>query len=429
MDNNRKTAMEILTEVETRKAYSNIALNSFIAKNKPDAQGMVREIVYGVLKNKLYIDYILSQFVSTPLSKLKANTLSILRMGIYQMTFMHSVPEYAAVNESVKLAKKFAAGQSGFINGVLRAYARKKTTIELPKKEEDLALYLSVKYSYVPWIVRLWLENFEADFVEDLLRFGNETPKLSIRVNGLKENRDNLIEKLTLEGFEAEKGLLAEEAIHIKGSDLLRSPLFANGEFSVQDESSMLAVSILDPKPGDLVLDVCAAPGGKTLFIAEKMKNQGKVIAWDLYDHKLDLLNKAALRNGITIIETKSWDSTVVDPLYLNQADRVLVDAPCSGLGVIRKKPEIKYGKDSGIIEALSLIQLKILSTASGYVKPGGVLLYSTCTISALENEQIILSFLDENKAFEMVYQKQLFPNVEHTDGFFISKLLKKNDK
>lgn len=429
MDINRKTAMEILTEVETRQAYSNIALNTFISANKPGDQALVREIVYGVLKNKLFIDYVLMQFIRTPLTKLKINTLTILRMGLYQLIFMHSVPEYAAVNESVNLAKKFARGQSGFINGVLRGYIRKKEELKLPNQADDLVRYLSIKYSYSEWIVKLWLSSYEADFVEALLSAGNETPRLSIRANRLKEDPDTLLEKLINEGFEAEKGQLSMDALYVKGSNLLKSPLFLSGGFSIQDESSMLAVDLLDPRPGELVIDVCAAPGGKTLYIAEKMRNQGHVIAWDIYAHKLELLDKAASRNGIAIIETKNHDSTVNDPYFEKWADRVLVDAPCSGLGVIRRKPEIKYVKAMGQIAILAVKQLELLLAASGYVKPGGVLVYSTCTISPEENEQVIAKFLSINTSFELGTQKQFFPHVDHTDGFFMSKLIKRNDK
>lgn len=426
MDINRKTAMEILTEVEVRKAYSNIALNGFISANKPDNQALVREIVYGVLKNKLFIDQILSQLISSRLNKLKGNTLTILRMGIYQLIFMHSIPEYAAVNESVNLAKKFLNGQSGFINGVLRGYIRKKSDFILPNKAENIVGYLSVKYSYSEWIVKLWLSIYDEAFVEELLGAGNETPRLSVRVNRLKENPDALLKTIMDEGFEVESSQIVQGALYVKGSNLLKSPIFLNGGFSVQDESSMLSIDLLDPRPGEFVIDVCAAPGGKALYIAEKMQNQGRVVAWDIYSHKLELLKKAAFRTGATIIETEDKDSTIIDSRYINLADRVLVDAPCSGLGVIRRKPEIKYSEDQGQIEALSHLQLELLQTSSSYVKPGGVLFYSTCTISPSENEQVVEKFLSMNSLFELKVQKQLFPNVDGTDGFYMAKLIKK---
>ncbi len=426
MDINRKTAMETLTEIEVSKAYSNIALNDYISKNRPDDQALVRELVYGVLKNKLFIDHILGQLISSPLNKLKGNALTILRMGIYQMIFMHSVPEYAAVNESVNLAKKFLHGQSGFINGVLRGYIRKKSDFIMPDRAENLAGYLSVKYSYSEWIVKLWLSIYDAGFVEELLSSGNETPRLSVRVNRLKENPDALLKKIKDAGFEAESSRIVQGAIYVKGSNLLNSTIFLNGGFSVQDESSMLAIDLLDPRPGELVIDVCSAPGGKALYSAEKMKNQGRVVAWDLYAHKLELLKKAALRTGATIIETEDKDSSIIDSHYINLADRVLVDAPCSGLGVIRRKPEIKYSEDQGQIKALSHLQLELLQASSSYVKPGGILVYSTCTISPTENEQVIDKFLSTNSLFDLTFQKQLFPNVDGTDGFYMAKLIKK---
>jgi len=426
MDINRKTAMETLTAIENNKAYSHIALNSFIAANNPDNPAQVREMVYGVLKNKLYVDYILSQLIATPPSKLKNNARTILRMGIYQMIFMQSVPDYAAVNESVNLAKKFARGQSGFINGVLRGYIRGRSEMASPDRETSLVRFLSVQYSYSEWIIALWLSCYDADFVEALLAAGNETPRLTLRVNRLKATPESLLLKLAEEGFEAETSPIEPNAIYVKGSNLLKSALFLSGSFSVQDESSMLAVDLLDPKPGELIIDLCAAPGGKTLYIAEKMQNHGRVLAWDFYDHKLALLNQAALRNGLTIIETSQRDSRIVDTHLAGLADRVLVDAPCSGLGVVRRKPEIKYVPDSGQIGQLAEQQLTLLETASTYLKPEGVLIYSTCTISSLENEQVVKKFLSRNTAFDCVEQKQLFPHIHHTDGFFMAKLIKK---
>lgn len=427
MDANRRTAYLTLMDVESKQAYSNIALNHRIASIRPESPALVREMVYGVLKNKIYLDYIIEQFIKNRTSKLKNSDLTVLRLGIYQLKFLESVPDYAAVNESVDLAKRYCHGKEGFINGVLRSFLRAGKEVELPDRSADQVRYLSVKYSYEPWIIDLWLEEYAPDFVEELLAAGNETPHLVIRVNSLKTSREDLKRRIAAKGFHAEDGLLCKEALHVEGSGLLDGKLFKSGMFSVQDESSILAVNMLDPQPHETVMDVCAAPGGKSLAIAEKMRNKGRVISWDIYKRKLAIINKEAERLGISIIGTRTWDATRVDSSMIEKADRVLVDAPCSGLGVVRRKPEIKYKKKSAEIDSLPRKQLAILSASSKYVKPGGTLVYSTCTISPYENQMVIKDFLKRNPNFSKEEELQLLPNVNGTDGFFICKM-KKDD-
>lgn len=428
MDKNRKTAYLTLMDVESRKAYSNLALNHHIASWKPDSPAFVRELVYGVLENKMLLDYIIEQYLKTPISKLKVSDLTLLRMGVYQLKYMNSVPEYAAVNESVDMAKKFCRGREGFINGVLRNFIRSGKSVELPKRTSPSDVnYLSLKYSYEPWIVELWLEQYAPDFVEELLAAGNITPDVVIRVNTMKTTREDLKRRVTQKGFLALDGLLCKEALHVKGTGLLGGRLYQNGMFSVQDESSILAVNMLDPQPHELIMDVCAAPGGKSLAIAEKMRGHGDVIAWDIYKRKLAIIDKEAERLGINNVTTKTWDATRVDSSMIEKADRVLVDAPCSGLGVIRRKPEIKYKKLTTEISELPKKQLAILSASSKYLKPGGVLVYSTCTISAHENQKVIGEFLKMHPNFSKVEALQLLPNVNNTDGFFICKMQKED--
>ncbi len=429
MDNNRKTAYLTLMDIEVKKSYSNIALNHNIIISKPENQGLVREIVYGVLENKYFIDYAISKFIHTSLEKMKISDKTILRMGIYQIGFMNSVPEYAAVNESVILAKKYCRGRAGFINGVLRSYAREKENIELPSKEEDYIGYLSVKYSYERWIIEEWLTQYDGSFVEDLLQAGNKTPDLVLRVNTLKTEKDVLIKRMREHGYSVNEGHLCAQAVHIKGSKILKTKAYERGLFSVQDESSMMAVNILDPQPGDFIIDVCSAPGGKALAMAEKMNNMGKIAAWDVYRRKLNIVDKEAERLGVTIIETNPWDGTNIKNELVMQADRVLVDAPCSGLGVIRRKPEIKYKELTAELQDLPKKQKAILGASSEYVKPGGVLVYSTCTIAANENKEVIQDFLKRNTEFEQQEIIQLLPNVNDTDGFFICKMIRKNKK
>ena len=427
MDVNRKTSYLVLVDVETKKAYSNLAINHHIIVNKPNSQGFVRELVYGVLENKLTLDYYIDLLVKDGIESLRTPELTIMRMGIYQLGYMDSVPEYAAVNESVVLAKKYCKSKAGLINGVLREYLNKKIQLRLPDRGEDEIRYLSIKYSYAPWIIELWLEHYSVNFVEELLKAGNETPPMTVRLNWLRIMKDDLVKKLEDRGFETEDGVMCQNALNVKGSRLLESDMYKLGLFTPQDESSMLVAEKLNPKHGDLVMDVCAAPGGKTTAIAERMNNTGKIIASDIYRRKLDLIDKEAERLGITNIETRSWDATRVDSSMVQKADKVLVDAPCSGLGVVRRKPERKYKEYTAEMELLPKKQLAILSASSKYVKPGGILLYSTCTVNPKENEKVIEAFLKKNLSFKKVERTLLLPSVNGTDGFFIC-VMKKND-
>ncbi len=425
MDINRKTAYLALLDVESKKAYSNLAVNHQVIINKPNAQGFVRELVYGVLENKLTLDYYLDQLVKDGVKSLKASELTVLRMGIYQLGYMASVPEYAAVNESVILAKRYCRSKSGLVNGVLRGYLKKKLQLRLPDRNEDEIRYLSVKYSYAPWIIELWLEHYDVDFVEALLEAGNVTPPMTVRFNWLKVMKKDLIKNLEARDYQVEEGELCQNALHVKGGNLLDTEFYKMGMFTPQDESSMLVSEKLDPKQGDVVMDVCAAPGGKTTAIAERMNNTGKIIASDVYRRKLDLIDREAERLGIRNIETRSWDATRVDSSMVQKADRVLVDAPCSGLGVVRRKPEIKYKSLSSDMELLPKKQLAILSASSSYVKMGGTLVYSTCTINPKENEKVVEAFLRKNSSFSKVDETLLLPHINGTDGFYICVMKK----
>lgn len=428
MGSNRKTAYFALMAVETKKSYSNIALNHHIKRGNPESPGFVRELVYGVLENKYLLDYIIDYFVPSGAAKLKNQDLTILRMGIYQIGYMDSVPEYAAVNESVDMAKKFARGRSAFINGVLRTYIREKFKVNLPDRGEDEVRYLSIKYSYEPWIIELWMEHFETEFVEALLQAGNETPEMVIRLNWLKIMKKDLVAQLEGQGFKVREGKLSSNALHVEGPNILETQEYKLGMFSVQDESSQLATVMLDPQHGDFIMDVCAAPGGKTLAIAERMNNTGTVLASDVYTRKVGIIDKECKRLGLTNVRTRTWDATKVDSDLIGKADRVIVDAPCTGLGVIRRKPEIKYIKRSTDIDQLPRKQAEILAASSKYVKIGGILMYCTCTINPEENQKVVLDFLRKHKDFEKQEMVELFPNVDGTNGFFICKMIKRDN-
>jgi 16S rRNA (cytosine967-C5)-methyltransferase len=348
-------------------------------------------------------------------------------MGLYQIIYMNSVPDYAAVNETVGMAKKFAPGRDGFINGVLRQYLRDREYIELPDKKKDLSEYLSVNYSYDKWIVDMWREDFGDEEAERLLAAGDVTPPLTIRVNTLKTDSENLKTRLEKRDWKVSDGKFPGRSLNIEGGAVISSTLYENGLFSVQDDAAIEVVNVLGAQPGETIIDVCAAPGGKTGAIAEDMQNIGKIVAIDLYKRKLKLIEDQMGRLGITIVDTRDWDSTVPISELNDKADRVIVDAPCSGLGTVRHKPEIKYKEWGSSLETLPRKQLDILTASASYVRPGGVLVYSTCTISKRENEQVIRAFLKASPGFERIEAKQLLPDRDGTDGFYICKMQRKN--
>ena len=422
MDNNRRTAYEALLAVESKGAYSNIALNETIKKHRPKDEAFVRSLVYGVLENRIYLDYKLSRLVKSGLRRVRTQALILLRMGAYQIEFMNSVPDYAAIDESVKIAKKVCRGLERFVNGVLRSFQREKDEIELPKMSDDPVRALSVRYSYTEDITAMWVRMFGPEEAEKLMAAGNRVPPLTVRVNRLKTDAETLAKRLREEGFSADIKLHGA-ALELSGSGVLESPAEKEGLFSVQDLSSMMMIEALAPQKGDTVIDVCAAPGGKSLAAAERMENQGRIISCDIYDHKLQLIQKAADRLGVTILDTRKNDGTVFQPEFEQIADRVIVDAPCSGLGVVRRKPEIKLRTAKKDIEDLSEIQLRILDISSRYLKPDGKLVYSTCTISDIENRGVVERFLYKNKNFFAVEEKQMLPYIDSSDGFYFCTL------
>ena len=426
MDINRKTAYTVLLKTEKEQAYSNLELNRQIQLLKPDNPPFVRELVYGVLENKIYLDHILSSLIPKGLRGIKKQVLTLLRMGLYQIIFMDSVPSYAAASETVKLAKKLTPGRDGFINGVLRGYEKKKETIVLPDRSRNLIEYLSVRYSYTEWIVKLWLSIFGEEKTERLLAAGNERPDISVRVNFLKTDRKSLASALEKQGFQTKESSESSRVLLVKGSGLLDTVQYREGYFSMQDTASVLAAEALCAKPGETVLDICAAPGGKSLALAEIMENTGLIRSFDIYRHKLSLLEREAERLGISIVETEENDGCAIRSDLSETADCVLVDGPCSGLGVIRRKPEIKYKEISDDGASLAEKQLRILTVSSRYVKPGGILQYSTCTVNRLENEDVVRQFLENHREFVKVFERQLLPDTDAADGFYICRMEKR---
>ncbi len=420
MDKNRRTVYEVLLSMEANGAYSNIALNEAVRRFRPQDEAFVRNLVYGVVENQIYLDYKLSKFVKSELKKVRPQALVLLRMGAYQMEFMGSVPDYAAIDESVRIAKKVCRGLEGFINGVLRSYQRLAAQVELPSRETDLKKWMSVRYSCTEDIADNWLRMFGAKEAERLLVVSNSVPPLTVRVNRLKTDAESLSRRLRSEGFSAEV-IMDGKALRVGGSGVISSGAEREGLFSVQDVSSMMMVSALALQPGETVIDICAAPGGKTMAAAEQMKNSGRVIACDIYHHKLELIERTARRLGITIVETVRNDGRVFRPEFEGMGDCVIVDAPCSGLGVIRRRPEIKLRMMRADMKALARLQAEILETSARYVKPGGRLVYSTCTVSDIENGDVTENFLKKNNHFLLEKQSQLLPEQNGPDGFYFS--------
>ena len=423
MDINRKTAFQVLLEVEEKGAYSNIALNRYLREAGDCDPAFVRELTYGVIKNKYLLDFFLENFVKKGFKKLKTRDIVLLREGAYQILFMDSVPEYAAVSETVNLARKFARGREGFINGVLRNLAREKDRLDLPS-EEDPIRFISVRYSCEPWIAELLISVYGYEGAKAFMEETNAAPELSVRVNLLKNTREELSAVLKEQGFIVRDSSVSPRALIVKGTGILESKAFREGRFAVQDESSVLSADTLQAEPGMRVMDICAAPGGKTAAIAEMMNDQGEILAFDIYEHKLKLMDELMKRNGITIVKTREGDGTVFREEYAGAFDRVMCDVPCSGLGVMRRKPELKYRKEYPM-EELTSVQRKILDNASKYLKPGGILVYSTCTINPAENQDMISGFMRDSNGFVKDREICLDPVSSGTDGFYICRILR----
>mgnify|MGYP000082222329 CR=1 FL=1 len=441
----RDTALSILNEINENGAYSNIAFNRHVEKHdfSNAEKAFITDLVYGTVKWKLTIDWIIGQYSNIKLKKISPWIMNILRLGVYQILFLEKVPDSAACNESVKLSKRYGhQGSSRFVNGLLRNVIRDKNNIKYP--EDNLVEYLSLRYSHPEWMVKRWVDHFGPQFTEELLESNNSVPEFCIRVNTLKTTREELKKLLEQEDIQAEDGQFADEALIIKNpASITKLDLYKKGYFQIQDESSMLVSKVLGPKPGQLVVDVCSAPGGKSMHIAQLMQNKGKVISRDIHEHKIKLINEGAKRLGVDIIEASVFDARMTDVNLIAKADCVLVDAPCSGFGIIRRKPDIKWSRKPDDKNEIAKLQYDILNNAAHYVKPGGKLVYSTCTIEKDENNDIVERFLKNNKDFYLGNIKedipskisdsveeegfiQLYPNVHGTDGFFISKMIKR---
>ena len=444
--NVREAALDVLLRIEKNQAYSNLLLNETIKKSKLNQKDipLLTELVYGTLQHQKTLDYYLTPFSKRPLDKLEQWVHILLRLTLYQIVYLDRIPERAAVHEAVQIAKtRGHKGIAGMVNGILRSIQRS----ELPTFEtiEDPVEKLSVKTSHPTWLISKWVDQYGKERTEMMAEANLKHPRHTARVNPLKADLDKVIESLLNDGIEAEQSKYIPESIVIKKGSLSATEAFKRGWISIQDEGSMLVTYALAPKKGERILDACAAPGGKSTHIAEKMENNGEITSLDIHKHKVGLIKEQAERLELTIIQARELDARKAESEYpLETFDRILVDAPCSGLGVIQRKPDLKWTKSPEDVVRLSVIQREILDSVWPLLKKGGRLVYSTCTVDKEENEEVITSFVskEQDASFEEDLQDrlpeafrssepvhngwlQLFPGEHNTDGFFISSVRK----
>lgn len=441
MPNARAAALKALLRVEGQEGYSNLVLNAELDAMGPDPldRSLATAIFYGVLERRLTLDYVIGFFSKIPVRKMSPAVREILRIGLYQIRFLEKIPPSAAVNESVNLARRHGAARSaGFVNAVLRSYLRDPGRDAFPDREREPLRYRSVFYSCPEELIAFWQGAYGESIADGILESLLCRPSIFARVNNTRISEEQLIKRLAGENVKAAPAPFPENAVRLDTpGSLPGTAAYRDGLFHVQDLSSQLCCRILGPKPGERVLDVCAAPGGKSFTLAELMENRGEVLAFDKYEPRTELIRQGAARLGLSAVRAQVRDAAAEaeedDPA---PADRVLCDVPCSGLGVLRRKPEIRY-KFPSALDSLPDLQYRILCRSSRLVKPGGVLVYSTCTLNPAENSGVAGRFLTEHSEFsplplplpgpvgrlapEPDNQLTLFPQACGTDGFFIS--------
>lgn len=434
--NERESALKVLVKLDRDGAYANKAIaDEFRNKNcSAREKGLVTELVMGCIKRRELLDFYIMQFSKIKIRKMSYWVRNILELGAYQIMFLSKIPNSAACSESVALTKRYAARSGGFVNAVLRSLVRAKdggSLKQLDRMGGD-AEYFAVMYSYPLWMVNILIDEYGAQECEKILAESDKPHSPMIRVNPLKYECmtdgkvDDLkcIELLKRDGIMAVPDNEIDGCFYVNGGlDISASKLYREGYYSLQNRSSQAAVLALDPKPGDNVIDVCAAPGGKTTAIAERMRNKGRIKAFDIHEHKVELIKCAAKRLQIDIIEAECHDAAVCDENCIGIFDRVLVDAPCSGLGVMHTKPDIRRTRKQEDIEELAQIQSKILEASYKYLKRGGILVYSTCTILRRENENQVRTFLKRHQDFELIGENKLMTHKTGGSGFYIAKM------
>lgn len=430
----REKVAQVLTDIEKDDTYLQLALKKELELLEPKDKSFANELIYGTIKWRLRLDYVLNHFSNTPIKKMKPFVRNLMRMSVYQLLFLDKVPASAAINEAVKVMhKRKMSNLTGFVNGVLRNIERNKTEITYPN--------LSTYYSIPEWIVERWVKSYGEDETKAICESLSKRARVSIRINTLKTTKENLYKLFESEGIEViEEGFLPESLyVHVPGG-IHHSLSFKEGLWTVQDESAMLVGHIVAPQKGDMILDVCSAPGGKTTHLAELMQNEGHIIAADVHEHKINLIKKNAQRLGTSIVQGTLQDGMVKNDAWEQHFDKILLDAPCSGLGIMKRKPDIRYAKDETAIRDINNIQRKLLKNAISYLKKGGILVYSTCTLTREENQDMVAyacslgleldpisfnlpeclkSHVKDNAYIEIL------PHITETDGFFIARFKK----
>ena len=436
----RRLCYDALYEILENGAYANLTIQKKFRQYALSAadKHLATEIIYGVIRHYYQLSWILKQIANRPFHKIHPAVKILVFMGLYQIIYLERVPDSAAVNESVKIARKIThRGNAGFINAVLRTYLRGKDkfsdTSHLSEDEK-----LSVLYNEPAWLIRRMIHDYGREKAISVFKAYNEVPDLVVRMNPLKTDKKEFLLLLSREKIQAENLDIIPEAFKITGgADIFIKKILPEGLAYVQSASSMLPAIVLDPKPGDNILDMCAAPGGKTTEMAEIMQNKGHITAWDLYPHKVKLIRENAERQGISIIDAKVHNALSPEPGLPWQPDRILLDAPCSGLGVLGHKPELRLRRNEDSLKEFPPLQTGLLNQAADLLKKNGTLIYSTCTINPEENEKVVRFFLKQHPGFIPVDftirgigssqngMKLIFPDEMHSDGFFISKMKK----
>ncbi len=443
MDKNvREIALELLVNIDRNQAYSNIALNGAILEHqvKPIDAGLLTEIVYGTLQYKLTLDFYLKPFLQ---KRVEDWVQMLLRLSVYQMVYLDKIPEHAILNEAVEIAKKKGhEGIASVVNGVLRNIQRKG----LPSIQtvQDDCERLSITTSHPRWITQLWIDQYGYETARQICEMNVLPPVQTARVNAAAATRDVVLRSLEDEGFVVSPHPVLADCIENSRGNIAFSAAHRDGYLTIQDASSMLVADVVNPQDGDVILDACAAPGGKTTHLLERLQGSGKVVALDIHKHKIKLVKKAASRLGFSNLVTKELDARkAAEAFEQGSFDRILVDAPCTGLGVLRRKPDAKYEKSYSDVRRLSVIQEDILTKVAPLVKMGGTLVYSTCTVNREENEEVVSAFLSQNSEFELDHTMvdripeqirshvnegmlQVYPQHMNSDGFFIAAFRKK---
>jgi 16S rRNA (cytosine967-C5)-methyltransferase len=432
----RAICLEILNRIdETGRHADRLLTDSFKRYRHLTAldQSFLTELTYGTLRWRGKLDWVIQHFSNVPFEKVESRLLNVLRAGLYQILFMSRTPVSAAVNESVELAKKFRGrGGASFVNGILRTFLRQKESFKTPEFEADRALHLAVVQSHPLWLTTRWVGEFGADEAMQICLHNNRVAPLTLRTNTLKIDRPRLIEKLKEQGLHPLPTSFSCEGIVLpEPPPVSELPFLKEGLYLIQDEASQMVSVILDPQPGETILDACAAPGGKTTHMAQRMRNSGRIYALDLTSEKLSHIENLCLRLGATTVKTLRGDAS--QPLSVSgvsRFDRILADVPCSGFGTLRRNPDLKWKRDEGDVKRLSELQSAIVRNLSAYLKKGGILVYSTCTVFREENEEVIGRFLRDHPEFLLDQMEKILPEAGHPfiQGGYFKTFPPKND-